>query len=154
MGAFAAPVAWAAMEFLIARWSPHGAWSSLAYSQADHPLALQVAAVTGVWGVTAQLLLPASAVAALVASREWAAVVPAVVLLVVLATHAYWRTRRHTPGRTLRVGLVAVDGPDLPVPLVEAEGADLVRRYVEGRGAWSNAARRRGPARGGVDHRW
>jgi len=35
LAALALPVAWAAMEFLVALGSPHGAWWSVAYTQAD-----------------------------------------------------------------------------------------------------------------------
>src|SRR5690606_21186712 len=64
VAAVAFPVAWAAMEYLVAWRSPHGAWWGIAYTQGDWPTVTQVAALTGGWGATALIALPASAVAA------------------------------------------------------------------------------------------
>jgi apolipoprotein N-acyltransferase len=52
-------------EFVMSRVSPHGTLGSLAYSQGDLPVVLQVASVTGLWGISFLLaLIPASAATA------------------------------------------------------------------------------------------
>lgn len=61
---FAFPVFWTAFEFLFSLVSPHGAFSSIAYSQVPWPPALQVASLFGLHAVTFVLCLFASAVAA------------------------------------------------------------------------------------------
>lgn len=63
---FAFPVSWTAIEFLESLISPHGAWGAMGYSQVDWPAAIQLAAVTGVYGVTFLLCLFANALALMV----------------------------------------------------------------------------------------
>src|SRR5690606_4801292 len=108
--AAAFPVAWAAVEYLVGVRSPHGAWWSIAYTQGDRPAVTQVAALTGVWGVTALITLPASAVAAAAAPAagvgERLAVLVAAVA-VVAATLGYGKRRAARPpgGEAVHVGV-------------------------------------------------
>ena len=51
------PCAWLAYEFLNASTSPHGTFGSLSYSQMDCLSLLQVAAITGLWGIVFTILL-------------------------------------------------------------------------------------------------
>lgn len=60
---FAFPVLWTGMEFLESLVSPHGSWNAMGYSQVDWPAAIQLAALTGVYGVTFLLCLFANALA-------------------------------------------------------------------------------------------
>jgi apolipoprotein N-acyltransferase len=129
------PVAWAAMEFLVSVKSPHGAWWSIAYSQADRPAVVGVAALTGVWGVSALVVTPAAAVAAATApvgtlGQRLAALLVGTILP--LAAYGYGRTRRTrvSAGASVRVGLVVVPQAGLPVPIESAEGAALLTGYV------------------------
>jgi apolipoprotein N-acyltransferase len=47
------PTAWVSAEFLFSRWgTPYGSWTSLAYTQSEHLLLLQLTSVTGIAGVT------------------------------------------------------------------------------------------------------
>jgi apolipoprotein N-acyltransferase len=62
--ALAVPAVWAAGEYLVSTAQPHGAWLSLAYTQAGVRPVLQVASLTGAWGVTFLLTGVAAAVAA------------------------------------------------------------------------------------------
>jgi apolipoprotein N-acyltransferase len=46
------PIAWVVMELVTARTSPFGSWGSVAYTQyGDYPL-MQLASVTGLWGIS------------------------------------------------------------------------------------------------------
>lgn len=45
------PLAWTTVEYLGARTNPFGTWGSLAYTQADNRPLLQLASVTGLWGI-------------------------------------------------------------------------------------------------------
>jgi len=55
------PLAWTAMEYLGARTNPFGTWGSLAYTQAGNLPLLQLASVTGLWGIMFVLTWFASA---------------------------------------------------------------------------------------------
>jgi len=58
-------------EYLISLVSPHGTFGSLAYSQAGMPAAIQLASVTGLWGISfAVSLLPSALAVALRGRRE------------------------------------------------------------------------------------
>ena len=46
------PAAWTAVEFVGARLSPFGTWGSVAYTQVDNLPLVQLASVTGIWGIT------------------------------------------------------------------------------------------------------
>ena len=63
---FAFPAIWTAIEFLYSLVSPHGTFGSIAYSQVSFPAAIQIAALTGLYGVTFLLCLFANALALLV----------------------------------------------------------------------------------------
>jgi len=50
-----------AAEYLLSLFSPNGTFGSISYSQGDVPVVLQIASVTGIWGVSFLLtLVPAS----------------------------------------------------------------------------------------------
>jgi apolipoprotein N-acyltransferase len=123
------PFGWVLGEYAASRLLPHGAWWSLAYTQATVRPIIQVTAVTGVWGVTYLLL----AVPIAVAARSRPA---AVCALVLLATGAGWSLagpidgRDPTGGRdTVEVGLVALRQSDDGLPLDRPDGRDLLARY-------------------------
>jgi apolipoprotein N-acyltransferase len=144
LAALTPAVAWAALEFLVAVCSRHGAWWSLAYSQADHPTVLQVASLTGVPGVTAVLLLP-SGVFAAVAAPGGSVRTLVLMLLVAVAAGAVltgWSRARMRPGASaeaVHVGLVAQ--PATLIRLDSPQGAALAEAYMQqvrllaGRGA-------------------
>ena len=46
------PAAWVTLEFISARSSPFGTWGSVAYTQHDNLPLMQLASVTGIWGIT------------------------------------------------------------------------------------------------------
>lgn len=51
----------ASTEFLFSRISPHGTLGSVSYSQGDVPVVLQIASVTGLWGISFVVSLVAAA---------------------------------------------------------------------------------------------
>ena len=146
LAALTLPVAWVAMEFLVGFRSPHGAWWSVAYSQADVPAVTQVASLTGIWGIAALLALPSSVVAAVTApagtgGERVAVLLAAAAIVAALMGYAVWRGRRAALAEQVHVGLAVVEQPDGPVQIDSPEGAVLMSRYVEkvrllaGRGA-------------------
>ncbi|MEU4404126.1 hypothetical protein AB0F88_06340 [Streptosporangium sp. NPDC023963] len=116
LAASAVPAVWVTAEYAMNLAGPHGAWWSLAYTQADFLPVLQTASVTGVWGITFLLLFVPASVAVL---RPRAAVVSGVLVALTLG-HGLVRlaTPADTGGR--KVALVATDASE-----------DLVRRYGE-----------------------
>jgi apolipoprotein N-acyltransferase len=68
--ALAVPALWVAVEYLSEVRSPHGTFGNISYSQMDFLPVIQVAAVTGIWGISFLLFLFPAAVAAIVTPRR------------------------------------------------------------------------------------
>ena len=106
---FLAPLAWAATELLRAHTFFEFPWCLLGYSQHANPAAIQIAAVTAVYGVSAVVALASAclAYAALVPSRRVAALAGLLGLLVGLHGYGAWvMGRPWSESGRLRVGLV------------------------------------------------
>ena len=52
LAALAFPVYWVTYEYLTAMASPHSTWGNLAYTQMDFLPLIQIASVTGLWGIS------------------------------------------------------------------------------------------------------
>ncbi|RKT54870.1 nitrilase-related carbon-nitrogen hydrolase [Saccharothrix australiensis] len=134
--AVGAPAAWTGLLYVVSVSNPMGLMGTFANHQADVPLVLQTAAVTGMWGVEFLVLLAPSAVAALFApgvtgaARLRTAVVVPVVFGVALGGGAL-RLAGTGGGTTGRVAAVATNqevwAPDLATPA----GRDLVAAYAD-----------------------
>ncbi|HZX01371.1 nitrilase-related carbon-nitrogen hydrolase [Kribbella sp.] len=109
--AVAAPALWAALDYLIATVSPHGAFTSLAYTQVEVAPVNQIVSFTGPWGLSFLLLFPA----AVIATRR-------VALLVTLGVVA---------AGTCLYGVARLGGIDnaqpVKIAVLSAEGADDAR---------------------------
>lgn len=137
----AAAAIWTSVEFLVAQVSPHGAFSSLGYTQADVLPVLQVASLTGVWGLSFLLIwLPASLAVLLVsglppARRVIAAGMLVAVMAVVLGYG--WLRLADAPesgvadGEGVTVALVAVDSDDERLDPRGDEGRGVLATYAE-----------------------
>ena len=51
LATLAFPLAWTAVEFLVARRNPYGSWGAIGYTQHGVLPLMQLASVTGVWGI-------------------------------------------------------------------------------------------------------
>src|SRR5205823_4514973 len=51
LATLALPVYWVAYEYLTATVSPHSTWGNLAYTQMNCLPVIQIAAITGIWGI-------------------------------------------------------------------------------------------------------
>jgi len=108
---FGFPAAWVSFEYLLNLISPHGTLGSLAYSQLNCLPVLQLASLTGPWGISfLVLLLPASFVASLQTRRPVFAGTGFGVLALALLFGAA-RLAQPVGGARVRVGLVASDAP-------------------------------------------
>jgi apolipoprotein N-acyltransferase len=125
------PSTWVAFEYLFNLTSPHGTAMSLSYSQLNCLPVLQLAAITGPWGISFLLLsFPAALAIGFhlrhTAPRQALRVVGATLLACVLVL-IFGTVRLALPsaGPTVRVGLVASDLPSYPG--VAAQGAQTER---------------------------
>ncbi|MCC8247749.1 nitrilase-related carbon-nitrogen hydrolase [Saccharothrix luteola] len=124
-----APAAWVAVLYLVASANPTGIMGSLATTQADVPLVLQTAAITGAWGVEYLVLFAPAAVAAAVTRRDVrVAAVGGVVLAAVSIGGAVRLAQDGGPAR--RVALVAGNHHGWATDLDTPAGPELVAAYA------------------------
>jgi apolipoprotein N-acyltransferase len=140
----ALPAAWVTAEYLISVASPHGTFASLAYTQADFLLALQLASASGLWGIDFAVLLIPSALAVLLAPRVAAGDrrrVGATALLLLATAAGYGASRLATapsPASSVTVGVAAADEPASPKPASDEparRALDAYAREVDALGA-------------------
>jgi apolipoprotein N-acyltransferase len=108
------PAMWVAYEYIGETLSVHGTIGNLGYSQMNFLPILQVAAVTGIWGISFSILAFAAAIAALFSpgleKQKRALAIALAVYLFGVFGYGYWRlvsTPKNSP--TIKVGLIASD---------------------------------------------
>jgi apolipoprotein N-acyltransferase len=109
MAVLAFPCAWTSIEFLTALLSPHGTFLNLAYSQVDVLPVLQLASVTGLWGVSFLVALVPSALAVAAVRRAPLALAAPAIAVVLALGFGFWRLTTPPSGAPVRVGLAASD---------------------------------------------
>ena len=133
----ALPAMWVSIEYIFDLISPHGTGGNLAYSQLNFLPVLQLASVTGPWGISFMVLLFPAALAVGLHLRKTApkealriAGVGLGVIALVLVFGAV-RLALPTPGQKVRVGLVASDEPaNVDVADEGSATARLLREYA------------------------
>lgn len=129
----AVPALWVAIEYVSTQLSPHGTFGSISYSQMDALPILQLAAITGLWGISFLLLLVPAALAVQAApktTKRDRVAVAAMAVLLLGATVAYGGWRLQAPATSiLRIGLVSLEKPIRP-DLHDEPGQALEARYV------------------------
>lgn len=132
--ALAVPATWVAAEYLNSLASPHGTFGSIGYTQMDALPVIQVAAITGIWGIVFLVLLLPAAMAvqtAPQADRRGRLLAGAIAALSIVAAVGYGTWRLQAPATaTLRVGLLSLEKPIRP-ELHSAAGAALEARYAD-----------------------
>jgi apolipoprotein N-acyltransferase len=130
-GLVAFPALWVSFEYLLNITSPHGTGGNLAYTQLDFLPFLQLASLTGPWGMSFLLLLfPAALAIGLqlrsLAAKQAAGIVGASLgAIAVVLVFGALRLALPSSGRLVKVGLLA---SDLPGNVdVADEGADTQR---------------------------
>ncbi len=113
---FVFPVLWVAADTLMAALLPDGNWGSLAYSQGDNLMILQIASFFGMSGVLFLLMLVPSALAIAMSRevevrRRWLAYGFAVLLLGAVLLYGHLRLQRPGEGIQVTFGLVSIDDP-------------------------------------------
>ena len=132
------PAAWVSFEYIFNLTSPHGTAISLSYSELSFLPVLQLASITGPWGISFLVLSFSSALAIGVhlrstAPKQAVRIVSATlgVVALVLVFGAVRLALPAPPGQEVRVGLIASDLPENSD--VAAPGADtdrLLRDYA------------------------
>lgn len=102
------PAAWTTYEFLLSVASPHGTALNVAYSQTDLLPLLQIASVTGVFGITFLVTLVPSALAVAWTRRDGRVLIAPVVLLAACCGFGAARLAVRAES-VVRVGLAATD---------------------------------------------
>ena len=114
LAAFAFPAVWTTYEFLPSLVSPNGTAGSIAYTQTDFLPLIQVASLTGIWGITFVVTMVPAAVAVLWHTRRSAkemirtASAPVILVLSVLLFGSI-RLSQPSSNRSISVGLAASD---------------------------------------------
>jgi apolipoprotein N-acyltransferase len=131
----ALPALWTVMEYLGSFVPANGTAGSLAYTQLRFLPFLQLASLTGPWGMSFLLLLFPSAIATAFHLRRISPMKAARVLVTVLAILAgtilfgVIRLAAPEPGHKIMVGLLATDRVQIAEPGVDMQ--NLVRSYAE-----------------------
>jgi apolipoprotein N-acyltransferase len=129
------PALWASYEYLNAMSSPHSTFGNVAYSQMDFLPVVQIASVTGIWGISFCLFLFAAAIAVLVSGqgkpRQRAAIASvAAVFFLSVAGFGVWRLRSAHAAPEVTVGLVASDIPQNILTEDRSDTLRLLRDYA------------------------
>ena len=135
LAALAFPVYWVAYEYLTAIASPHSTWGNLAYTQANCLPLIQIASVTGLWGISFIVLLFAGAVAALLSgtgnlSRRSALALAVGFLICVVLLFGGWRLQANPSPKSVDVTLIAKDTPMSVYLGSEEQALELLGEYA------------------------
>ena len=135
LGALAFPVYWVTWEYLNAISSPHSTFGNLAYTQMGCLPVIQIASITGIWGVSFIIFLFAGSAGALLSglgnSRERRALAITVgVILCLVILFGEWRLLRSPAANPITVTLMAKDVPMSVYLGDEAQALQLLREYA------------------------
>lgn len=130
----AVPATWVALAFVNNLLSPHGTFFDIGYTQTNVLPVIQVAAITGIWGIGTLLMLVVTAVAMLgavhIARRTRVAMAGASALVLVLAlAYGFWRLDSPATS-SMRVGLVSLEQTGQLVSVDTPEGKARQDRYL------------------------
>jgi apolipoprotein N-acyltransferase len=130
------PVYWVAYEYLTEIRSPHSTWGNLAYTQMNCLPIIQIASITGIWGISFIVFLFAGTVATLLSSigkprqrRALAIAIGAVVFALFL--FGEWRLGSNPSAQSVTVTLMAKDVPMSVYLGPEEQALELLHQYAE-----------------------
>lgn len=128
------PLTATGFAWIAATISPHGTFGNLAYSQMDALPVIQVAALTGLWGVGFVVWsLPSmlAAVGAPAARGRGVALTAGVGILALSLGFGTWRLHDDASTQQVRVGLVSHElAPGAPVDIAKSEGQRVLAEYT------------------------
>jgi apolipoprotein N-acyltransferase len=135
LASFALPIYWVAYEYLTAIASPHSTWGNLAYTQMNCLPVIQIASITGLWGITFIVFLFAAGAAALLSGagnprqRRVLAITVGFAVCAVLV-FGKWRLQSN-PSESVAVTLIAKDVPMSIYLGSEEQALELLREYAD-----------------------
>lgn len=130
-----------AYEFIASLYSPHGAVGSIAYTQISNLLIIQIASITGIWGITFILsLIPASIALAWYCPQNRrfgikASIIPLSLLLLTII-FGFYRLNMPSEGVNVKIGIAAISTSleqylSVAAKRDEQQVADTVQRYIQ-----------------------
>jgi len=136
LAAFAFPVYWVTCEYLNALASPHSTWGNLAYTQMDFLPLIQIASVTGLWGISFVLFLFAATVGALFSGlgkpeQRRALAIAAGCLISAVLLFGQWRLQSNPSAKSVSVTVIAKDVPMSLYLGSEQQAVQLLREYAD-----------------------
>lgn len=136
LAALAFPVCWVAYEYLTEIGSPHSTFGNLAYTQMNCLPIIQIASITGIWGISFVVFLFAGTVAAPLSGAGKSAQRRALAIVVgaiVCATFLFGQWRLHSSPSSPSVA-VTLMARDIPISVYlgpEKEALERLREYAE-----------------------
>jgi len=135
LASVALPLYWVTYEYLTAMASPHSTWGNLAYTQMNCLPVIQIAAITGLWGISFIVFLFAGAAAALLsgAGKQWqrrSLAVAVGFLVCAVFVFGKWRLQSNPPAQSVAVTLIARDVPMSVYLGSEDQALRLLREYA------------------------
>ena len=131
-GLIGIPSAWVVLEYLRSHLLSGFGWNLLAYSQAHALAAIQIADLTGAWGVSYVLVTMNVAIAWMVSDQDTRTTRPSLLIAVGLALgtwlYGHHRLAQLTPPNTLRVAVVQGNVPQAE-KWDETFQASILERY-------------------------
>ncbi len=136
LASLAFPVYWVMYEYFAATGSPHSTWGNLAYTQMDCLPMIQIASITGIWGISFIVFLFAGATGALLsgAGRPWqrgALVIAVSAVVCALFVFGKWRLKSISSEQFATVALIAKDVPMRVYLGSEEEALKLLGEYAD-----------------------
>lgn len=137
------PLLWTTIFFANAALSPHGTWGDLAYTQMDVLPLIQIAALTGIWGIGFVVMLASACVAVLfdiaAAPRaRWQAGLLGAAIVALVLGYGTWRLQDADTTSVAKIGLVSLQG-GRPPALSEPAGEAVLARYLAALGQLADA---------------
>jgi apolipoprotein N-acyltransferase len=134
--AFAFPLYWVACEFLSASVSPHSTYGNLAYTQMNCLPVIQIAALTGIWGISFVVFLFAGTVGTLLSgagtpTQRRVLCITVCGLLCAVFLFGLARLRSSSATQAVAVLLMAKDVPMSVYLGPEQETLQLLHEYAE-----------------------
>jgi apolipoprotein N-acyltransferase len=136
LASLAFPVFWVTCEYLTEAGSPHSTYGNLGYTQMDCLPLIQIASITGIWGISFLVFLFAGTVAALLSgigkpSQRGLLAIGVGAVLCAVFVFGEWRLRSGSPAQSVAVTLMAKDVPMSVYLGTEEQALQLLHEYAD-----------------------
>jgi len=125
------PAFWTAYEFVLSRMQPNGTIFNLAYSQINVLPLIQIASITGMWGITFLITLIPSAIAVAWTRRDLSVLALAGCVAILIVGYGFIRMQVRAQEPEIRVGLGASDSDRPPFDAAPTKVTAFAQRYAE-----------------------